>query len=66
MRRNPVWARHGWGRAARMHIDPNLIAVAGIALWLGGAFAFIGVARDWSDDRRTERDRLRRLSELDD
>ncbi|HEY3241705.1 MAG TPA: hypothetical protein VGL92_19240 [Acidimicrobiia bacterium] len=49
-----------------MHIDPNLIAIAGIALWLGGAFAFIGVALDWSSDRRSERDRLRRLSELGD
>ncbi len=47
-----------------MHIDPNLIAVAGIALWLGGAFAFIGVARDWSDDRRSRTDRVRRLVEL--
>ena len=47
-----------------MHIDPNLIAVAGIALWLGGSFAFIGVANDWSHDRRTERDRRRRLAEL--
>ncbi|MGH8990907.1 MAG: hypothetical protein ACRDZ7_05195 [Acidimicrobiia bacterium] len=36
-----------------MHIDPNLMAVAGIALWLGGAFALSGIARDWSYDRMT-------------
>lgn len=47
-----------------MHIDPNLIAVAGIALWLGGSIAFVGVARDWSEDHRTRRDRRRRLAEL--
>ncbi|MDQ3944170.1 MAG: hypothetical protein M3357_03250 [Actinomycetota bacterium] len=46
-----------------MYVDPNLIAVAGIALWLGGAFAFMGVVRDWSDDRRTRSDRRRRLAD---
>lgn len=47
-----------------MHVDPNLIAFVGIALWLGGSFAFVGVARDWSEDRRAKRDRLRQLAEL--
>lgn len=46
-----------------MNLDPNLLAVAGIALWLGGAFAVAGVARDWFYDR-AERDRRRRLVEL--
>ena len=44
-------------------MDPNLIAVAGIALWLGGAFAFTGVVRDWSEDRRTRAERALPYSE---
>jgi hypothetical protein len=44
-------------------MDPNLIAVAGIALWLGGAYAFTGVIRDWSEDRRSRIDRHRRPAE---
>ena len=40
-------------------MDPNLLAVAGIALWLGGAFAFTGVVRDWSEDRRARSDETR-------
>ncbi|MGH8975675.1 MAG: hypothetical protein ACRD0C_21025 [Acidimicrobiia bacterium] len=45
-------------------MDPNLIAVAGIALWLGGAYAFTGVVRDWSEDRRSRSDHHRRLADL--
>ncbi len=45
-------------------MDPNLIAVAGMALWLGGAYAFTGVVRDWSADRRTRDDRRQRLADL--
>jgi hypothetical protein len=47
-----------------MNIDPNVITVVGIAFWLGGSFAFIGVVHDWSHDRRTQLDRRRRLAEL--
>jgi hypothetical protein len=58
-----VWAGAGRGTGVRMNLDPNLLAVAGIALWLGGAFAAAGVARDWSYDR-AERSRLRREAAL--
>jgi hypothetical protein len=44
-------------------MDPTLIAVAGIALWLGGAYAFTGVLRDWSEDRRSRDERHRRPAE---
>jgi hypothetical protein len=43
-------------------MDANLIAVAGIALWLGGAYAFTEVVRDWSAERRTRNDRRRSLA----
>ncbi|MGH9039216.1 MAG: hypothetical protein ACRDZ3_03200 [Acidimicrobiia bacterium] len=32
-------------------MNPDLLAVAGIALWLSGSFAVLGIARDWSYDR---------------
>ena len=40
-----------------MHLDPNLVALTGIALWLGGSIAFVGIAREWSEERLTRRDR---------